>query len=417
MSAVRVDTPTPSPLSPDRWRARRSLWAVVGIVVVALNLRTPIAALSTLLGPLSADLALPSWSLSVLSTLPTLCLGLVAFVGPALRRAVGDERLILGCVVVIVLGDLLRTLHSGVAMFLGTTVIAAGIGVANVAIPGLIKRDFPERFSGVTGLYAAVMTFGAAVGSAGAETLAAASGADWAGPLAVLTVPVALVALVVWLPAVVMPPESGGGQAGAAPAVYRDPVAWTVTAFFGATTLLAYFVLGWLPTVVTDQGVVRDGGLVLAVSSLVQVAGAALGPVLARRIPDLRVIAVGAAVLTALGLAGVTLAPSAGIVWGAAAVLGFAQGVGFNLALTLIGLRSPDATIATALSGMTQGVGYLIGVAGPLGAGLLHTATGGWTVPLVALLVVGVAQALGGIAAGRERPVAASTIPTTQEQR
>jgi CP family cyanate transporter-like MFS transporter len=44
------------------------------------------------------------------------------------------------------------------------------------------------------------------------------------------------------------------------------------------------------------------------------------------------------------------------------------------------------------MSTLAQSVGYLLATAGPFGMGLLHSATGGWTVPLVLLLAIALAQ-------------------------
>ena len=66
-----------------------------------------------------------------------------------------------------------------------------------------------------------------------------------------------------------------------------------------------------------------------------------------------------------------------------AVVLGVGT-VTFPLILTLIGLRARTPG-HRGLSGFTQSIGYLIAAIGPFGFGLLHDATGGWTVPLLVL--------------------------------
>ena len=47
------------------------------------------------------------------------------------------------------------------------------------------------------------------------------------------------------------------------------------------------------------------------------------------------------------------------------------------------------------------GVGYLIAAVGPFGVGLLHSATGGWTVPLVVLIALTVPQIVLGLYVAR----------------
>jgi MFS transporter, CP family, cyanate transporter len=58
---------------------------------------------------------------------------------------------------------------------------------------------------------------------------------------------------------------------------------------------------------------------------------------------------------------------------------------------------------------MAQGIGYLLAATGPLIMGLLHAATGSWTVPLLCLMGLGVVELLSGLSAGRARTVDAGT--------
>jgi CP family cyanate transporter-like MFS transporter len=89
-----------------------------------------------------------------------------------------------------------------------------------------------------------------------------------------------------------------------------------------------------------------------------------------------------------VGYVGLMIAPHAlAPLW--AVIVGVAT-VTFPLILTLIGLRARTPEGTAALSAFTQSTGYLIAAAGPFTVGVLHSATGGWTVPLVLLLVLAV---------------------------
>jgi len=82
----------------------------------------------------------------------------------------------------------------------------------------------------------------------------------------------------------------------------------------------------------------------------------------------------------------------------------FGIGTGaFPLALTLIALRSRTALATTSLSAFTQCCGYLIASVGPLGFGLLYDLSGDWTVPLLAMCVIVLIQAVAGCLAVRPR--------------
>jgi CP family cyanate transporter-like MFS transporter len=88
-----------------------------------------------------------------------------------------------------------------------------------------------------------------------------------------------------------------------------------------------------------------------------------------------------------------------------AVLLGCGQGSAISLALMMMVLRSRNVHEAMALSGMAQGVGYLIAAIGPAMVGALYDAAHDWTVPLSVLLGLLALQGGAGYLAGRDRPV------------
>jgi CP family cyanate transporter-like MFS transporter len=182
-------------------------------------------------------------------------------------------------------------------------------------------------------------------------------------------------------------------------------VAWSVTMFMGLQSLLFYGALSWLPSIHRDQGIdPTHAGLLLSSMNLVSIAGTFLAPVIAHRMADQRLAAAGAAVLTVGGQLGVLLGPSSiALVW--VILLGIGQGSALSLSLLMMVLRAGDDDTAARLSSMAQGIGYLLAAGGPLLLGLLHASTGGWDVPLLALIAIGLVEAAFGWSAGRDRTV------------
>jgi CP family cyanate transporter-like MFS transporter len=90
--------------------------------------------------------------------------------------------------------------------------------------------------------------------------------------------------------------------------------------------------------------------------------------------------------------------------WVEALAIGLSQGL-FPLNLTLISLRARTSDGTAALSGFTQGVGYLIAAVGPLLMGIVYGVTGGWTLPLLMLSAIVVLQAVSGLLVARPRYV------------
>jgi CP family cyanate transporter-like MFS transporter len=179
----------------------------------------------------------------------------------------------------------------------------------------------------------------------------------------------------------------------------------------GLQSMLAYITSGWLPTICQDRGLSEAaGGYAFGVSSLFQAVGALLVPVIVRRLRDQRPIVVLVAALCMIGFAGVVWAPI-GAIWAWAVVLGLGQGLGFAVALSFIGLRAHDTRVTAQLSGMSQGLGYVIAALGPLAVGAVHDATGNWSAPAVFMLVVSVVMLVPGLGAGRDRTIGEVRAP------
>lgn len=92
------------------------------------------------------------------------------------------------------------------------------------------------------------------------------------------------------------------------------------------------------------------------------------------------------------------------LVWLWAALLGIGNGA-FPLSVTMIGLRSHQPGVTTALSGLVQSGGYLLAISGPMLVGVLHQSSGGWRVPLLTLLGTLVLQLMSGMRAAMPRTV------------
>ncbi|GAA2091468.1 CynX/NimT family MFS transporter [Actinomadura alba] len=407
--------PTPqlitTPSRPFLLRHGRSL---ILIVLIAINLRPAVTGVAPLLADIRGDLGLSNAAAGALTTLPVLCFGLFGLIAPALTRRVREEVLLAGSMALLIVGILVRSGPWQLTLFTGALLVGLAISVGNVAAPALIKRDQPESVTFVTAVYTTAVTLGAAIASGVVVPIQESAGSGWRLPLVLLAAP-ALLAGLVWSPralrAARRPIAGGTVSAG----LWRNRLAWHVTGFMGLQSLLAYVVFAWLPTLCQDRGMGEGGaGLVLAVSCLVQATGSLLVPAIDRHLRDQRPIVLAVVALTAVGFAGVAWAP-VGLIWVSAVALGLGQGAGFALALAFIGLRSGDARVAARLSGMAQGVGYLIAAIGPFAVGLLHDLSNGWTLPVAIMIAIALLEGVPGMTAGRARTIAASAPATVVE--
>lgn len=388
--------------------ATSGLLLTLAVVLTALNLRPAITSVGPLLGDMRDSLGASAIWAGVLTTLPGLCFAAAGLAAPRLAARVGVDRAITVALVVLSMGLVLRVVDGPLVVVGGTLVATAGIALINVLIPVVIKRSFPARIGVMTGVYTAALQGGGALGSAVTPAIDALSG--WRTALGAWAALAAL-ALAAWLAATrrggatsVAPPRRDTDPLPSRPSMLRSPLAWTITLFFGCQAFLAYVVMGWLPAVFIDGGMSKGAaGLLLGLVSVLAVpVSIVIAPAAARQSSQSGWI-VGLGVLGFAGVIGLAAAPDAApLLW--SVLLGLGMSV-FSLALTVIALRSRDAADTARLSGMAQGIGYLLAGVGPFLFGLLHEVTGGWTVSWGLVLAVYAIQMVTGALAGRNRYV------------
>lgn len=392
-------------------RAGRRRWStaafVTGVIVLAFNLRGAIAATPPVFPELAARLHLSPVGVAALATVPVLCFAVFSPAAPPLSRRYGEERTLLAALAALAAGLLLRGAFPGPLLFGGTVLACGAIALMNVLLPSLVKRRLPTQAGLLIGAYLLSMSAGTVVGPLIAVPAFRASGNSVAVALGAWALP-AVAAALAWLPQWrfrTVPGIPGAGQPGTRThlTVSRHLLAWQVMGFMGLQSLTYYATLSWLPVLLRDRGAgAANAGTLLALMNLGGAATALLLPVLAHRVRDHRALAAAAVAASAAGLAGVWLAPlAAAAAW--VLVLGLGQGAALGLAIYLMTARAPDSASAARLSAFAQGAGYLVATAGPLLTGLLHSASGGWSAPVVALLVIFGCELAVGWQAGRDR--------------
>ncbi len=396
--------------------------------MLAVNLRAAITGLPPVFPELAASLHLSSATLAVLAATPVLCFGVFSGAAGPLSRRFGEERVLGAALVLLAAGLLLRGGLPGSMLFPGTAVAGAAIALMNVLLPSLVKRRRPDQAGLLIGSYLLLLCAGAVVASLVAVPVFRAAGSATGAArltLAMWALPAAAAAIV-WLPQLryrTLPQERRagaggpaiGGPLGARPggvlAMARHVLAWQVTAFLGLQSLSYYATLSWFPTLLRDRGLsAAHAGDLLALMNFGNAVTALLLPMLAHRAADQRWLVAISMAATSGGLAGTAFAP----VGSAAAwmlLLGLGQGATLGLAIFFTMARAPDPAAAASLSAFAQGAGYLVAATGPLLLGFLHAVTGGWTVPVLALLGVALGQLISGWLAGR-----ALTVPTLAGQ-
>jgi CP family cyanate transporter-like MFS transporter len=359
----------------------------VPVVLIGLNLRPLFASLSPLLHDVRTDLGLSAAAAGLLTTGPLLCLGALAPLGPRIVRRVAVERLLVACALLTAAGVGARGLGGAAPLYLGTLLAGAAIALAQVVIPSLVRARAPSQAGVLTGAFSMSLVGGATVAAFAAIPLEHALG-GWREALAIWALP-ALVAAAAWLPS-----ARAAHDAVSAPEphpLWRDPVAWSIAAFFGLQSMCFYSSNSWLPEILQASGISEGrAGTLNGVTNLVQLIPAFAVPVLAARTRSRIGLLAAIVVATLAGIAGVLAAPGVALVW--MFVLGLGQGAALGFGLILPVLRGGSADEVASMTAMAMGVGYVVAAGGPALVGAVHDASGGWTAALFVLLAMAALQ-------------------------
>jgi CP family cyanate transporter-like MFS transporter len=391
---------------------------IAGVLAVSFNMRAAITSLPPVFPEMTAAAGWTTATKSALAAVPVLSFAVFSGIAPMLARKIGEERVLALALLLIAAGLGLRSAAPGVMLFPGTVLAGCAIAMVNVLLPSMIKRRRPDRAGLMIGLYLSTLTAGAVLGAVIAVPVFTAAGGTASGgsglavrlTLGMWALP-AMAAVFVWLPQLrfrTVPVSAGGGRGVLA--MGRIPLAWQVMVFMGLQSLSYYATLSWFPTMFRDHGIsAAAAGNLLALMNVGNAITGLIVPVLAHRARDQRWLAAAAIVLITIGLAGSTFAPNRTVLL-FVCLLGLGQGGAFGLSVFLFTARAADGHTAAALSGFAQGAGYLLASAGPLLIGLLHSATGSWTLPVVILLGVAGGQLVTGLLASGDKTISVADL-------
>ncbi|MEX1079406.1 MAG: MFS transporter [Homoserinimonas sp.] len=373
--------------------------AFIGIMLLAINLRTAAVAFSPIIDHVEADIPLDGLRIGLIAAVPAVAFSLSAFFGATAAKKLGLEQLVALSIVTMVIGHLIRAFSGSYTVLLvGTVVSLCAAGIGNVLLPPLVKRYFPDRIGLLTGLYALLLACSAALPAALAVPVADVAG--WQVSIGMWSV----LALLSFLPWVLVLAQNRRTAIGADEApevaavdttvlgrIWHSRMAWALAVVFAISSVHFYTAAAWFPELMVDIAGVShlEAGGILAVFSLVGVPAALIAPILAARMHDVSWMVHFGLLFFVFGYLGLLLAPAvAPVLW--AVLVGIGNLI-FPVSLLLINLRSRTHQGSVALSGFVQGFGYAIAAAIPLLVGVLHDLSGGWTVPMIMILVVTVA--------------------------
>lgn len=371
---------------------RESVLILVSIVVIAMSIRPGIASIGPVLPLISQEFSLSHVGASLLTTIPTLLMGLLALPTPWLARRFGRNWVLLASLVLLFVSMVLRSFATNLpALLLTTAGVGAGIAIAGTLLAGIIKARFPSKVAMMTSVYVTALAVSTTISAAGTGPIAALAGGNaWRLGTGIWS-PIALAAIFATLAILLLEKRdravSPGKSASAASLPLTNRTAWLAALFFACVCFLFFGLLSWSSPIYLEQGLpAASANLVLAIYSV----GFTLGiPVfgLLSRDHDRRGWLAICAVCSGAGTLGMALAPLLmPDVWIGLAAFGIGGGTTLGMTLPLDNTSSEDE--ANSWNAFLNSCGYLIAAAGPFLVGLLRDVTGTFTISVWLLFSV-----------------------------
>lgn len=374
---------------PQARSAALPLGVVVALFAASLALRPQILAVGPLLPLIRADLELPAGIAGLLTTIPVLCMGVFAPIGPQIAARLGPRTALAACLAVIAGAGLARALAPGVPLILlATFVIGIAIGVSGTIPAIVVSQRISHAAVHGTSAYAAGIVAGSTAAAAVAVPLAV--NGEWRLSLALISAAL-VVPLVAWLALLRPDPSARKLGARAVRLPWRSGTGWLLVALFGTQSILYYGIVSWLPNALVERGwPAATTGTLIALFNGIGLITTIGVPWAARRLGSRRsqllLVAAGALV----GIIGVVVAPDLSFGW--IVVLGLSLGAVFPLLLTLPVDVSESPGEAGSVAALMLLGGYVLASTGPVVLGFARDATGNFGASL--WLLVGVAVVL-----------------------
>ena len=373
-----------------------TLRVVAALVLIGTALRPQALIIGPLVGDVQADLGMSHGVAGLLGTIPVLCMGFLALLGPVLAGSIGPRLGAAICVLFIAVFGVLRAFLPDATTVLAATIgVGVGMAVIGPILPAIVRERLPSTPAAGTGAYVSGLVLGATATAILAVPLADAFG-GWRASFAIVA-SVAFVSLAAWL--VLMPRDHGHVRsARQRPRIpWRRPSAWLLGAIFGSQSILFYGGITWLASIYTERGwgAFEAGGLVALFTGIGIVPTLAV-PLIADRWGTRRSQLSVTAVLSTLGALIIALTPgepTGSLVTIAAVVLlGLGIGAYFPLALTLPVDVAVDPADAASVSALMLLVGYSLAALSPVALGFVRDSAGDFVAVTWILVAIAVAQ-------------------------
>ena len=368
---------------------KRSLFFILGIILIGAVLRTPFTALPTILGDIAQGLGVEVSSLGVLTSLPLLMFALFSSFASRLAKKIGLEHLFTYSLIVLTVGSVIRIFNLPL-LYLGTLLIGASIAIFNVLLPSVIQANYPQKISFLTTLYVTSMGIATALSSYISVPITQAT--SWKGLILCLSL-LCLLTFFIWLPNHGYNHFLEGHEKKQKKEnILKNKQVWAIMIFCGLQSLLFYTSMTWLPTMAISAGLSHtDAGLLASIFSLTSIPFSMTIPSLTTRLSN-RQRQIMLTIVSLAGMLGIAmlLYPSNSFLYWLVAhlLIGTACSALFPYLMVCFSIKTSSPEKTAQLSGLAQTGGYILAAIGPALFGYSFNFFQSWVPAVLALLII-----------------------------
>ncbi|MGX2960777.1 MFS transporter [Peribacillus sp. JNUCC 23] len=348
---------------------KQILFIIVALFLVSLNLRMSIASISPVLENIRNDLELSNGMVSLLTSIPVICMGFFAFFATRVSARFGLEKTIATCLLLIGIATAFRAFtNSAITLLITAFLIGIGIAISGPLVSGYIKQKFPNRIGMMVGVYSVGMGIGASLSAGLMIPLQKQLNDSWQLALASWSI-FAVIGLLFWYPMVKKSEFVKNSTKATIQLPFKNKNVWSFTLIFGLQAGMFYCISTWLAPIAQSMGFSGEqSGTLITLFTIIQMIFSFLIPSLADVYKNEKAWLMGSTLFVLIGLLCIVFH----IVnpWLATILIGIGLGGLFPLALALPLNAVSSSSEASSWTSMMQGFGYMLGGVIPFIAGL-----------------------------------------------
>ncbi|MFV0393122.1 MAG: CynX/NimT family MFS transporter [Coprobacillaceae bacterium] len=366
---------------------KKDLKYMILIFLVAFNLRIGISSVPPIIGMIKETLNLNNFQASLLTSIPVICMGSLAFFVGKLQEKLGRNKTICICLLILSIGTISRIyLNSYIGLLFTTIVIGFSIAIIGPLISGFIKEEFSEKSGLLIGIYSLSMGIGSSISSAYTLSITNAFNNNWSLALSIWGAIPLLVACIWQFFSPKEVNKSKNKKKQSFP--LKSMQAWKMVLFFGIQSGIFYGFTTWIADLASHLGYSSsESAYMLTIFTIVQMSFSFIIPTLMDKVGTTKLWIFICSGLVLIGNITLLILPQSFFIF-SLLIVGVGAGGLFPIAMLLPLKATSNALEASLWTGMVQSFGYILGGIIPIIMGIVNDITKVQTNAFIVIIIL-----------------------------